>query len=193
MGVCLIVGSYTHRISLILLCMPINVLSGYAKRVMGYPTPLPVGSDPKEAYAEYLASYQTEAEIEFYYQLLMIVAYGCIKLSLLFFYRRLFLVVRWSVFDVVSIVYAALVAMWTLAFFFLFLFGCRTRIDMHWAPLQEVQNQCGNAMAPELGLVISDLATDLMILCLPLPIVCWLLDSPILWIRLIRCPCRSGG
>jgi hypothetical protein len=61
---------------------------------------------------------------------------------------------------------------WTLTFFFLFLFGCGTKIYLHWAPLADVQDQCVNPLAPELGLVISDLITDLMILVLPLPIVC---------------------
>ncbi|QKX61575.1 uncharacterized protein TRUGW13939_08727 [Talaromyces rugulosus] len=151
MGVCLIIGAEQH--------------------VMGYAAPLPEGFDPQEAYQEFLGSYEKEAKIEFYYQLLMIVAYGFIKLSLVFFYRRLFFVIKWSTFDIVSLAYIAIICMWTLAFFLLFLFACKSKIYLHWAPLSDVENQCGDPLAPELGLVISDLITDLMVLALPLPII----------------------
>jgi hypothetical protein len=103
----------------------------------------------------------------------MIIAYGFIKLSLVFFYRRLFVVLKWSAFDIISLAYIAIIIMWTLAFFFLFLFMCKTKIYLHWAPLSETEDQCGDPLAPELGLVISDLITDIMILTLPMPIVCF--------------------
>ncbi|KAL4999597.1 hypothetical protein BDV10DRAFT_184229 [Aspergillus recurvatus] len=176
------------------------LIVGVAQRVMGYPTPLPSEIDSQEAYQHYLADYEKLAKVpathpsqtmnilitgyitknEFYYQLLMIAAYGCIKLSLIFFYRRLLTVIKWSAFDIVCLVHAVLIVMWALALFLLFLFGCKTKIYLHWAPLSEVQRQCGDPLAPEMALVVSDLVTDLMILALPMPII-WRLQMK--WTR----------
>lgn len=110
--------------------------------------------------------------IEFYYELLMILAYGLIKLSIVFFYRRLFLVLKWSAFDVISLAYIAMITIWTLTCFFSILFFCKTKIHLVWESLFDTQDQCGDVFALELGLGISDLVTDIMILILPMPIVC---------------------
>lgn len=101
----------------------------------------------------------------------MIVAYGCIKLSLVLFYRRIFAVARWSIFDIACLLYIVLIIMWTLSFFLLFLFGCKTRIDLHWAPLSEVKRHCIDPLSPETALVVSDLIMDVMVLALPMPMV----------------------
>jgi hypothetical protein len=160
---------------------------------MGYPTRLPSEIESQEAYRYYLADYTKLAkvstqhlsqpmknssieciiQIEFYYQILMIAAYGCIKLSLILFYRRLFVVIKRSAFEIVCFVQIVLIVMWVLGLILIFLFGCKTKIYLHWAPLSEVQRQCGDPLAPEMALVVSDLATDLMILALPMPMVCF--------------------
>ena len=101
----------------------------------------------------------------------MIPAYGFIKLSIILFYRRIFVVSKNSKLSWAFQGLVGLTVVWTLAFFFLFLFGCREKIYLHWAPLEEVNNQCGNPLTAESALVISDLIMDLMIFCLPLPIV----------------------
>ncbi|PWY88386.1 hypothetical protein BO70DRAFT_359820 [Aspergillus heteromorphus CBS 117.55] len=101
----------------------------------------------------------------------MIPAYGLIKLSIILLYRRIFLVHKNSKLGWTFHGFVTLTVVWTLAFFLLFLFGCREKIYLHWAPLEEVKNQCGNPLTAESALVISDLIMDLMILFLPLPIV----------------------
>ncbi|KAL4912936.1 hypothetical protein BDW62DRAFT_214615 [Aspergillus aurantiobrunneus] len=148
-------------------CLIVGVVQG----VMGYPTPLPEGIDPQEAYQQSIENYEKIAKIQFYYQLIMIVAYGCIKVSLILFYRRLFVVTRWSPFDITCVAYLAFMVAWTLWLFLWFLWACRLDIDLHWAPLSEVEDRCGDPLAPEMALVISDLVTDLMILALPLPVI----------------------
>ncbi|GKZ27005.1 hypothetical protein AbraIFM66951_003936 [Aspergillus brasiliensis] len=121
--------------------------------------------------SRYMKAYEIEAKIEFYYQLFMIPAYGFIKLSIILFYRRIFLVSKNSKLNWAFHGLVGLTVVWTLAFFLLFLFGCREKIYLHWAPLEEVNNQCGNPLTAESALVISDLIMDLMIFCLPLPII----------------------
>ncbi|RAL11811.1 uncharacterized protein BO97DRAFT_346220 [Aspergillus homomorphus CBS 101889] len=151
--------------------MGVCFICGYAQGIMGYPTPYPAGSDPNAAMATYMSAYEKEAKIEFYFQLFLIAALGLIKLAITFFYRRMFLVHKHTRMDFVFHVLIGTLVAWTLAFFLLFLFGCKEKIYLHWAPLDEVKSQCGNALAAEAALVISDLITDLMIFLLPLPII----------------------
>ncbi|KAE8160740.1 hypothetical protein BDV40DRAFT_313556 [Aspergillus tamarii] len=143
--------------------------SGYSVHVMGYPTPYPMSDDPKKALAKYNHAYETEAKIEFYFQLFMIAAYGFIKASIVLFYRRIFVSNKKSRFAIISNICLAVTVVWAVAFFLLFLFGCKTKIYLHWAPLQEVRDQCGDPLAAETALVVSDLITDLAILLLPFP------------------------
>lgn len=107
----------------------------------------------------------------------MIIAYGFIKLSIIFFYRRLFLIIRWSAFDIISLAYIVIIVIWALTSLLIFLFMCNSSIYLQWGPFSEAQDQCGAFFAVELGLVISDLVTDVMILTLPMPIVCLSLIS----------------
>ncbi|KAB8246627.1 hypothetical protein BDV35DRAFT_380546 [Aspergillus flavus] len=144
-------------------------LQGYSVHVMGYPTPYPISDDPKKALAKYNRAYETEAKIEFYFQLFMIAAYGFIKASIILFYRRIFVSNTKSRFAIVSNICLAVTVVWAVAFFLLFLFGCKTKIYLHWAPIQEVREKCGDPLAAESALVISDLITDLAILLLPFP------------------------
>lgn len=101
----------------------------------------------------------------------MIIAYAFVKLSIVFFYRRLFFVLRWSAFDIISLACIVIIIIWALTSFFLFLFICQSKIYLQWGPLPEDQDQCGDFFAVELGLVISDLVTDIIVLTLPMPIV----------------------
>ena len=104
---------------------------------------------------------------------MMIIACGFIKLSIIFFYRRLFLILRWSAFDIISLAYIVIIIIWALTSLFLFLFVCGSKIYLQWGSLAEAQEQCEDFFAVVLGLVISDLLTDVMTLTLPMPIVCF--------------------
>ncbi|OGM42374.1 hypothetical protein ABOM_008391, partial [Aspergillus bombycis] len=129
--------------------MGICFIYGYSVHVMGYPTPYPISDDPKKALAKYNRAYEIEAKIEFYFQLFMIAAYGFIKASIVLFYRRIFVSNKKSRFAVISNICLALTVVWALAFFLLFLFGCKTKVYLHWAPIQEVREHCGDPLAAE--------------------------------------------
>ncbi|GAB1192735.1 hypothetical protein APSETT444_001930 [Aspergillus pseudonomiae] len=124
---------------------------------------------PAAALAKYNRAYEIEAKIEFYFQLFMIAAYGFIKASIVLFYRRIFVSNKKSRFAIISNICLAVTVVWAVAFFLLFLFGCKTKVYLHWAPIQEVREHCGDPLAAESALVISDLITDLAILLLPFP------------------------
>ncbi len=64
-----------------------------------------------------------------------------------------------------------LVTIWTIAFFFRFLFACRTHIDMWWD--EDIRQMIECSISDELFLVLSitDFGCDLIILIMPLVLV----------------------
>lgn len=62
---------------------------------------------------------------------------------------------------------------WTIAFTFALIFGCKSKVWLHWALLQTelIAENCGELRKPLLAAVISDFILKLMILILPLPSV----------------------
>ena len=101
---------------------------------------------------------------------LTVAAYGCIKLSVLFFYRRLFVNGTSRTFDYITKVAIGVIAAWTLAFFFSQLFRCGPHLGKNWGPLIYYQS-CLDGFKYDNGLFISDLITDILVICLPIPIV----------------------
>lgn len=101
----------------------------------------------------------------------MVLGFGFIKLSITFFYRRLFVTAKNTLFDWATKVAIVIVVLWTVSFFFGFLFSCGTHISAAWGSVQDDVMYCGAAINLDNALVVSDLMTDVMILCLPLPVV----------------------
>ncbi|MCJ1409433.1 hypothetical protein MMC19_003514 [Ptychographa xylographoides] len=90
------------------------------------------------------------------------------KLSLLFFYRRIF---RGAVFSAVNITTIVLVVMWGVAFFFSTLFDC-TPINLSLTlPPGSPGVYCIDQTANFWGLSISDVLVDFIILVIPFPFV----------------------
>ena len=102
--------------------------------------------------------------------ILTVVAYGCIKLSVLFFYRRLFVNGTSRTFDYITKIAIGIIAVWTLTFFFMQLLMCGPHIEKNWGPLIDFES-CLDGFQYDNGLFISDLITDILVICLPLPIV----------------------
>ncbi|KAL8950966.1 MAG: hypothetical protein Q9222_003027 [Ikaeria aurantiellina] len=100
---------------------------------------------------------------------LMIPANGLIKMSAIFMYRRIFVVNKQTTFDNVSRVMLAVVALWTIAFFFATIFGCGKHFTYPWGPLGDI-GKCNTNRRLD-GLMISDLITDLLVWLLPIPAI----------------------
>ena len=98
-------------------------------------------------------------------------ALGFLKLSIAFFYRRLFVTSRKTVFDWATKVAIAIVIAWTLSLFFGFMFSCGTHISASWGSVEDEKDYCGAATDLDNALVVSGLLTDVMIFVLPLPVV----------------------
>ena len=101
----------------------------------------------------------------------MVLAFGLIKLSITFLYRRLFVTGRGTLFDWATKVCVSINILWTISFFFGTLFSCGTHFSAAWGSLEDDALYCGAGMQLNSPFVISDLITDVVILCLPLPVV----------------------
>ncbi|KAF2233660.1 hypothetical protein EV356DRAFT_567901 [Viridothelium virens] len=141
---------------------------GVHGKAMGYPT---LSQDAGNYLTESPPEVVLIQKVEYAFQLMMILAYGSIKLSVIYFYRRIFVTHRGGVFDVVTTVSVVVTVLWTLVFFFIFLFSCGSHISAHWGSLQDLTTYCWATYAPEEGLVISDLITDVAVLSLPFPML----------------------
>ena len=110
------------------------------------------------------------SKLEWVFLRLMILEYGFIKLSVIFFYRRIFVTKRWSVFDIITKISTVIIVMWTTGFFLANVFGCGTRFAWGWGPLQDEDN-CVDGLVELEALMITDFITDLFVIFLPFPIV----------------------
>ena len=100
---------------------------------------------------------------------MQVIVLGTIKLSVLFFYRRIF---RGKAFDYYSRGIIAIVVAWTIAFFFTVLFECGTKFEYLWSTLSDLLTHCTNGVMYLKAYAISDVITDGLILATPIPIVC---------------------
>ena len=113
----------------------------------------------------------TSSKIQYEFQLVQIVALGLVKLSVLFFYRRIFSVnVAYKPFDIATRLMIWIIILWTVSFFFAFLFDCGTHVDAQWTTLENLVQYC-DSLNSEIAFAVSDMICDLLILILPLPMV----------------------
>ncbi|KAI0006993.1 hypothetical protein F4779DRAFT_537908 [Xylariaceae sp. FL0662B] len=147
------------------------LITGERLGVMGYPTPVPSGTDDTEAYGLFLDSYTQLAKIQFALQFLLPFAYGFVKCSVILFCRRIFVGHKGSVFDWASKTVVALVILWSVGFLFGLIFGCGKSVALHWAPLQLIEASGCDVSSPEEALAISDFILDVIIMILPLPTI----------------------
>ncbi|KAH8882061.1 hypothetical protein GQ53DRAFT_831832 [Thozetella sp. PMI_491] len=99
-------------------------------------------------------------------QLLSVPAVGLAKLSVLFFFRRIFFVS--PVLRVVSWAMVALVIAWNITFFFFNMLDCLP-IDINWRTTAGASGKCVSIVYIYWSQSLSDIFTDVMILLLPWP------------------------
>ena len=98
-------------------------------------------------------------------------ALGFIKLSILSFYRRIFVINRGTTMDIITKLSILVISLWTVAFVLLTIFCCGTKFAANWGPIAEQLQDCPVGLTIKYGLAISDLILDLFIFILPLPFV----------------------
>jgi hypothetical protein len=112
-----------------------------------------------------------DIQIEFVCYIFLNLGCGCVKLSVVSFSRRVFLVHKTSWFGYATTAVAVLIFAWMTAFFFALIFACGTHMDARWGTEQQAAAQCANPIDLEEAVVISSFLTDLIALILPLLMV----------------------
>ena len=108
------------------------------------------------------------SQLEYPFDLMQIVTLATIKMSILFFYRRIF---RGPKFDIASWVLIGVVAAWAITFFIAILAACGTSIAANFQTLGALKGECVNTFDILIALAVSDVAVDLAILIMPIPLV----------------------
>ncbi|OTA69356.1 hypothetical protein K449DRAFT_418792 [Hypoxylon sp. EC38] len=149
----------------------ICLVYGVSQKALGYASQL--DPDLIESSLEITTEQLTTAfRIEFSVICMIPVTLGCVKAAFLFFYRRIFSVSKkTSIFLVGMIV---LVALWTVGFFFTVVFECGTNFWAILSPQSTVKSlttHCIKTMDLAFAFGISDFITDIIIICIPVPLI----------------------
>lgn len=131
MGICLLIGSWVDRASK---AIALTRGTGVQKKAIAYSIPTIDALTPIERLTVIDPTVQlllkvrllmapqilwplTYAEqISYAYQILMVIAFGIIKLSITFYYRRIFVIAEGFSFDWITKATITIVVMWTVAF-----------------------------------------------------------------------------
>ncbi|KAI0907704.1 hypothetical protein F4823DRAFT_601986 [Ustulina deusta] len=153
---------------------------GTSKKALG--GHLPVSTDPSpNAYLFFTSPQQIILQqIQYFFDLIGVFAFGSLKLSILFFYRRIFCVSKThkDSFNTITTSMVAIVIVWTLSFGIGAIFLCGARPAYAWAPVALVAEHCTAQLQFLEAYAISDFIVDLFIWSLPIPKI-WGLHMPV--------------
>ncbi|KAI0907487.1 hypothetical protein F4823DRAFT_602886 [Ustulina deusta] len=138
-----------------------GAITGHSPVVDGWPV-----TTPLEIVAQkYKYAFQTTEKIVF----------GLIKISILLLWDRLFGSSKH--FRTLCWVMIGITVAWTLAFFFTTVFQCGTRWSMNWSPIGIFLSQCIESLNVLTVFSATDILSDLIIICMPIPLI-WRLHLP---------------
>lgn len=103
---------------------------------------------------------------------MQILALALVKLSVLFFYRRIFCVGPMGIFSILTIVMTVVVLLWMSGFFISLIFICRADPAAYWISNASEAAHCVDTGMLHNAYAISDFITDVLILLLPIHPVC---------------------
>ncbi|KAI5920752.1 hypothetical protein F4810DRAFT_681869 [Camillea tinctor] len=102
----------------------------------------------------------------------MTAAYGFIKLSVIYSYRRIFIISKGDLLNPITNLCSVVVTAWTIAYILAIAFDCDTTFQAHWGSISDLFTYCHGGYPVQRiyeSLLISDLITDVIILALPMP------------------------
>ncbi|KAI0485071.1 hypothetical protein GGR56DRAFT_616728 [Xylariaceae sp. FL0804] len=130
----------------------------------GIAQPTPQGTGPEGFFTATDNAEIITEKIFWSFDLVQCFAFGTAKLSVLFFYRRIF---RGKTFHILTTSMIIIVVIWTVGFFFAILFRCGTQFWALWAPLKYLLANCYDSTPLFQAFAISDVITDTFILIIP--------------------------
>lgn len=144
---------------------------GVSKEALG--GHVPVSTDPSpDAYLFFTSPQQIILQqIQYFIDFIGVFAFGSLKLSILFFYRKIFCASKTSkdAFNIITASMIALVIIWTLSFGIGAIFLCGARPAYAWAPVALVAEHCTAQLQFLEAYAISDFIMDCFIWSLPIP------------------------
>ncbi|KAK4463243.1 hypothetical protein QBC42DRAFT_296176 [Cladorrhinum samala] len=154
---------FTIGIGIILVC-------GVSRHALAYPLEIPpdFAGNPLELSTKQMLN---TSIAEFSYVLMLPLALGCAKLSILFFYFRIFAATTASRRYHFLVGLMVFVGLWTVAFFLSNLFQCRLQFWAFFGSTLDLVNNCPGTMYIDLSLCVTDFVTDLIILAIPVPLI----------------------
>lgn len=146
---------------------------GAHRRSLGYPAPDRRNLTEQQT----LVNQTTLAQIEYFFLIFMSFTLGTTKLSILFFFRKLFVTHRRTFWDYFTLALIALVTLWTIAFVLASALICGSRAIAFWdfANIPVRHKYCLNTEHTaiiERAYGGSDLVLDVLCILLPFPVVC---------------------
>lgn len=112
-------------------------------------------------------------------ELMQVLALCFVKLSCMFFYRRVLQSGSTKIFDAMMFTVVAIIIAWAVSFFFAFVFECGIHFNYLWTSLAN-EAKCAKTSELQNGFAISDVITDFIVLIFPIPLVGrdFVLDRP---------------
>ena len=87
------------------------------------------------------------------------------------FYRRIFCTGQKTWLSISTAIMGILIVLWTITFFFLFLFYCGSHVSKEWSTVVDLITYCPHGLDRQTALGISDSIMDVFIIGLPIPAV----------------------
>ncbi|CAD6593849.1 MAG: hypothetical protein ASARMPREDX12_007700 [Alectoria sarmentosa] len=149
------------------------LIDGAVRNSLGYPTPEGPASLTSFEQLSYIDPRSILVlKLQFAFQLIMMLSNGFIKLSIVAFYRRIFVTRKNSVFDIVTKILASVIFLWTITYILIDVFACGGHVTANWGSLDEQSKYCDTiGYTSEEGFAVSDLIIDIFVIASPLPLV----------------------
>ncbi|KAF2235040.1 hypothetical protein EV356DRAFT_134050 [Viridothelium virens] len=145
---------------------------GIKQQTFGYHSPSAI--TPENAMPT-IMKIGTSIEAAYIFVLLSYLALGFTKLSILFFYRRIF---RGKVFNIVTWIVITVVTLWMLVFSLTWLFSCGNHPRVLWTQFSVINSRCINIFNQMVAGAVVDWVLDITVLVLPCAMV-WQLQMPL--------------
>lgn len=125
-------------------------------------------SDPK--LANYLVPRNNLfAKLFFAFQIMLTIAFGFVKCSILALYRRIFVSEKNSAFDIICKVMTAIVIGWSITFFIIVCLVCGPSPWAYWG--SDAEKATCATFTPTRGLAGTDMVIDVLLMVLPQPLI----------------------
>ncbi|KAL2853585.1 hypothetical protein BJX68DRAFT_265052 [Aspergillus pseudodeflectus] len=104
-------------------------------------------------------------KLQYSFDILSVWALGCLKLSILLSYRRLFSIGRAKLINSALLL---VTVVWTVTFTIALIVQCGSHFGSRFRSLQQIEANCANVFEISIALVATDVAVDLIILVIPI-------------------------